>query len=132
MASVTETNGRWMPCIRFRPCTCSSAERVGAVHHWARTAVHHDPVRRARHRALRNRGHGDARALRSVADRLRVVAYALLANQTMFDPSSHGSLTSHERARHARCVRCLIRGGRQLGMARQVGSGLESRASKCI
>ena len=57
-----------------------------AVYHWARTAVQHDPVSHAKYRALRARGHGHARALRSIADRLLAVAGAMLEAQTLFDP----------------------------------------------
>ncbi|MEK4031860.1 IS110 family transposase [Methylocystis sp. IM3] len=49
-----------------------------AVYHWARTAVQHDPRSRAKYAALRARGHGHGRALRSVADRLLAVPCAML------------------------------------------------------
>ena len=42
-----------------------------AVYHWARVAIQHDPVSKAKYAALRGRGHGHARALGPVADRLR-------------------------------------------------------------
>ena len=57
-----------------------------AVCHWAGKAVQRDPVCQAKYAALRARGHGHARALRSVADRLIAVACAMLTNQTEFDP----------------------------------------------
>ncbi len=57
-----------------------------AVYHWAGVAVVTDPRCKARYAALRARGHGHARALRSVADRLITVACAMLKNQTIFDP----------------------------------------------
>jgi transposase len=60
-----------------------------AVYHWARTAVQHDPRSRAKYAALRARGHGHGRALRSVADRLLAVACAMLESQTPFNPSLH-------------------------------------------
>ncbi len=47
----------------------------------------HDPTSRATYAALRQRGHGHARALRSVADRLIAVACAMLQNQTLFNPN---------------------------------------------
>ena len=65
-----------------------------AAYHWARVAVQKDPTSRAKYAALRRRGHGHARALRSVADRLLAVACAMLENQTLFDPN-------HTRNRHA-------------------------------
>ena len=58
-----------------------------SVYHWARVAVQHDPRSRAKYAALRARGHGHGRALRSVADRLIAVACTMLNNQTTFDPA---------------------------------------------
>lgn len=57
-----------------------------AVYHWARVAAQHDPTCKARYTALRSRGHGHARALRSVADRLLGVACAMLKTRSAFDP----------------------------------------------
>lgn len=58
-----------------------------AVYHWARVAVQHDRRSHDKYAALRARGHGHARALRSVADRLIAVACKMLVSQTAFDPS---------------------------------------------
>jgi transposase len=58
-----------------------------AVYHWARVAVQHDPRSQAKDAALRARGHGHGRALRSVADRLIGVACAMLEAKTTFDPN---------------------------------------------
>lgn len=55
------------------------------VYHWARVAIQHDPRSRAKYSALRARGHGHGRALRSVADRLLAVACKMLLDQTSFD-----------------------------------------------
>jgi transposase len=57
-----------------------------SVYHWARVAVQHDLRSKAKYAALRARGHGHGRALRSVADRLIAVACTMLENQTTFDP----------------------------------------------
>lgn len=65
-----------------------------ALYHWARVAVQRDPLSAAKYAALRARGHGHARALRSVADRLLAVACAMLRNQTLYDPN-------HSARRHA-------------------------------
>ncbi len=65
-----------------------------ALYHWARVAVQRDPLSAAKYAALRSRGHGHARALRSVADRLLAVACAMLRNQTLYDPN-------HSARRHA-------------------------------
>ena len=56
------------------------------VYHWANTALRNDPVSEAKYRALRDRGHGHHRALRTVADRLLYVACAMLRDGTVFDP----------------------------------------------
>jgi transposase len=60
---------------------------ANAVHHWSRVAMQYDPRSRAKYAALRQRGHGHARALRSVGDRLLAVACAMLESQTIFDPN---------------------------------------------
>ena len=57
-----------------------------AVFYWSRIAVQSDPVSHSKYLALRARGHGHARALRSVADRLLGVACAMLRNGACFDP----------------------------------------------
>ena len=57
-----------------------------AVYHWARIAVQRDAVSKAKYAALRAHGHGHARALRSVADRLLAVACAMLRTQTCYRP----------------------------------------------
>jgi uncharacterized protein (DUF934 family) len=65
----------------------------GAVYHWARVAVQHDPISRGRYAELRKRGHSHGRALRSVGDRLLAVACAMLRTGTSFDPSRHVDAT---------------------------------------
>ena len=57
-----------------------------AVFNWGGVAVQHDPISKAKYEALRARGHGHARALRSVVDRLLYVACAMLNSGTLFDP----------------------------------------------
>jgi hypothetical protein len=58
-----------------------------AVFNWGAVAVQHDPISKAKYEALRARGHGHARALRSVVDRLLYVACTMLEKGTLFDPS---------------------------------------------
>ena len=53
-------------------------ELRNALYHWARVAAVHDPLSKARYRALRARGHSHGRALRTVGDRLLAVACAML------------------------------------------------------
>lgn len=83
VAPVTKRSGKSKIVIRR---LAAHARLSNAVYHWARVAVQHDPRSRAKYAALRQRGHGHARALRSVADRLLAVACAMLESQTMFDP----------------------------------------------
>ena len=52
-----------------------------------RTAIQNDATSRAKYGALRARGHGHARVVRSVVDRLLYVACAMLENRTLFAPS---------------------------------------------
>lgn len=59
---------------------------ANALFHWSRVAIQHDPRSRAKYDSLRQRGHGHARALRSVGDRLLSVACTMLENQTVYDP----------------------------------------------
>jgi transposase len=65
---------------------------ANAVYHWARVAVQRDPRSRQKYAALRGRGHGHARALRSVADRLLAVACAMLAADTPSEPAHPSKL----------------------------------------
>ena len=84
VAPVTKRSGKSRIVIRR---LAAHRRLCDAVYHWARVAVQHDPTSRAKYAALRQRGHGHARALRSVADRLLAVACAMLQNQTLFDPN---------------------------------------------
>ena len=60
-------------------------QRQGA-HGRLREAAQRDPVSHGKYCALRARGYGHARALRSVADRLLHVACAMLRDGPCFDP----------------------------------------------
>jgi transposase len=84
VAPVTKKSGK--SCIVIRRQACSN-RLAGAIYHWARVAIQHDPKSRAKYTALRARGHSHGRALRSVADRLLNVACAMLKNGTLFNPS---------------------------------------------
>ena len=86
-APVTKRSGKSLIVVR----RLAAHNRLrNAVYHWAGVAVQRDPVSKAKYTALRARGHGHARALRSVADRLLAVACAMLENQTMFEPARRG------------------------------------------
>ncbi len=87
VAPVTRRSGKSLSVVR----RLAAHNRLRcALHHWAAIAVQHDTVSQAKYQALRERGHGHARALRSVADRLLAVACAMLETQTLFDPSRTG------------------------------------------
>lgn len=58
-----------------------------AMFHWARTALQHNDVCKAKYAALRKRNQSHARALRTIGDRLLKVACAMLRAGTEFDPS---------------------------------------------
>jgi transposase len=83
VAPVTKRSGKRSIVIMRRAC---HMRLRGAVYHWARVAIQHDPLSRHRYAELRKRGHSHGRALRSVADRLLAVACAMLTRRTLFDP----------------------------------------------
>jgi transposase len=83
-APVTRRSGKSCLVLRRRAC---NRRLMNAAFYWAQTATQRDPSSRAKYAALRARGHGHARALRSVVDRLLYVACAMLENRTLFDPS---------------------------------------------
>ncbi len=87
VAPVTRRSGKSLSVVR----RLAAHNRLRcALHHWAAIAVQHDTVSQAKYQALRERGHGHARALRSVADRRLAVACAMLETQTLFDPARTG------------------------------------------
>ncbi len=91
VAPVTKRSGKSKIVIR----RLAAHRRLSdALYHWSRVAIQLDPISKAKYAALRKRGHGHARALRSVADRLLAVACAMLQDQTLFDPN-------HPRQDHA-------------------------------
>jgi transposase len=83
VAPVTRRSGK--SCIVVRRHACNNRLH-NAVFHWARGAIQHDPVSKQRYAELRRRGHGHARALRTIADRLLSVLCTLLQRQVLFDP----------------------------------------------
>ena len=90
-APVTRRSGK--SCIVVRRYACNQRLR-NATYHWAQNAIQHDNISRARYDALRAKGHGHARALRSVIDRLLNVACAMLNSGTLFDPEFANKQTS--------------------------------------
>lgn len=81
-APVTRQSGKSRSVSKRR---ASQKRLVNMIYHWARVAVQHDPVSKAKYASLRERGHGHYRALRSVADRLLYVACALLQKGALFE-----------------------------------------------
>ena len=82
VAPVTKRSGKSLIVIR----RLAAHNRLqDAVYHWAGVAAQRDTVSQAKYAALRARGHGHARALRSVGDRLLGVACAMLESQTLFN-----------------------------------------------
>ena len=87
VAPVTRRSGKSMIVTRRLAAHGRLRE---AVYHWARVAAQRDPVSHDKYRSLRARGHGHARALRSVADRLLNVACAMLRDGVCYDPQRAG------------------------------------------
>jgi transposase len=83
-APVTRRSGK--SCIVLRRYACNRRLQ-NALHHWGRIAIQHDPISKQRYAELRRRGHGHARALRTIGDRLLYVLCTLLERQTLFDPN---------------------------------------------
>lgn len=81
-APVTRRSGKAKPLVLMRR-GCNTRLR-NAIYHWARVASQHDELCKKRYAALRERGHSHARALRSVADRLLYVMFAMLRNRTTY------------------------------------------------
>ena len=83
VAPVTRRSGQsW---ITVRRHACNNRLRT-ALYHWARVAVQRDPLSNRQYKRLRSRGHGHARALRGVGDRLLWLLCTLLERQTLYDP----------------------------------------------
>jgi transposase len=82
VAPVTRQSGKRRLVSRRLAC---NRRLQTAVHHWSRVAIQHDAAARRRYDALRQRGHGHARALRSVGDRLLSALCASLKHQALYD-----------------------------------------------
>jgi transposase len=84
VAPVTRSSGKQRFVSRRLAC---NKRLQNAVHHWSRVAIQYDTAARRRYDALRRRGHGHARALRRVADRLLYALCTTLRRQTPYDPN---------------------------------------------
>ena len=81
-APVTRQSGKQRFVIRRLAC---NRRLQSAVYHWSRVAIQHDDASRRRYDALRQRGHGHARALRGVGDRLLFALCATLKRHTPYE-----------------------------------------------
>jgi transposase len=90
-APVTRQSGKQRFVVRRLAC---NRRLQSAVHHWSRVAIQHDAASRGRYDALRRRGHGHARALRSVGDRLIFALCTTLKRQTPYDAGHKRTETS--------------------------------------
>ena len=81
-APVTKQSGKTKQVVRRRAV---SRRLCDALHILGGVAIIHDPVSRTRYEALRARGHGYCRSVRTVCDRLLLVACALLEKRELFD-----------------------------------------------
>jgi transposase len=81
-APITRRSGK--SCIVLRRYACNK-RLAEALFHWARVAMQHDPVSRQRYAELRRRGHSHGRALRTIGDRLLLVACTLLERGTLYE-----------------------------------------------
>ncbi len=85
-APVTRRSGKQRFVIRRLAC---NGRLQTALYHWSRVAIQHDAAARRRYDNLRQRGHGHARALRSVGDRLLYALCTTLKRQTPYDAGYH-------------------------------------------
>jgi transposase len=83
-APITKRSGKrlWVVQMRY---ACKGRMR-DALYHWSRVSLQCDAAARAYYQALRARGHGHARALRSVADRWLRILVAMLKTRTLYEP----------------------------------------------
>jgi transposase len=82
VAPVTRSSGKQRFVIRRLAC---NKRLQSTVHHWSRVAIQHDAAARRRYDALRKHGHGHARALRGVGDRLLSALCTTLKRKTLYD-----------------------------------------------
>lgn len=83
VAPVTRQSGK--RCVVGMRRGCNRRLR-NALYHWVRVSIMIDPVSKALYEKLRAKGHGWARALRGVGDRLLAVMMAMLRSGALYDP----------------------------------------------
>lgn len=92
VAPVTKRSGKHLHLVQMR-YACKPRLRQ-ALFHWARVSIAHDHTARSYYDTLRHRGHGHARALRSVADRWLRILLAMLRTGTLYDASRFAPLVA--------------------------------------
>ena len=95
VAPVTKQSGTRRHVVMRRACDRCLRN---CVYHWARISVQHDPRSRKMYQALRSKGHGHGRALRSVADRLLKILVVMLQTGTLYDPGHQSRVSPGVRA----------------------------------
>lgn len=85
VAPITKRSGKRAYFVHMR-YACKRRLRQ-ALYHWSRVSIQYDAAARAYYDALRTRGHGHGRALRSVADRWLRILVAMLKTRTLYDAS---------------------------------------------
>lgn len=83
IAPVTKRSGKGHRVLMRRAC---NHRLRNATYHMARTHIQNDAKNRSLYDAMRARGHGHARALRGIADRLLRILVAMLRTRTLYDP----------------------------------------------
>lgn len=83
IAPVTRRSGKRKSVIMRRACNHRLRE---ALYHWGRVAVQQDNRCRSLYKDQRQRGHSHGRAVRSVADSLGRLLFAMLKARMIFDP----------------------------------------------
>jgi transposase len=88
VAPVTKSSGKRSKSRGFVHMRYSCNGRLrNALFFWAKGAIARDEACKSYYAALRQRGHQHARALRSVADRLLRILFAMLESRTLYDPT---------------------------------------------
>jgi transposase len=90
-APVTKQSGKHRVVLMRHAC---NHRLRNAAHYWGQSAIRHDPHTRAHYDRLRAHGHSHGRALRGVVDRLLRVLIAMLATQTVYDPSRRAGIAA--------------------------------------
>jgi transposase len=94
VAPVTKSSGKRSKNRGFVHMRYACNGRLrNALFYWAQAAVSRDEACKAYYAGLRQRGHEHARALRSVADRLLRILFAMLESRTLYDPAHANRLS---------------------------------------